>query len=91
MSPPNDGFELDRKVMTLFQQPLPGVVLSDVRVYGYSRMRVARRLVFLQNEGLLCVRTVHDAQGEPFHGQLVSLTDLGLLVLKILSEGAVAH
>lgn len=75
------AYELDQKLLALFERPVPGVKLSEVFIPGYPADQIEGVLRNLIHEGLIETRRAHDADGRKFSGRILSITELGARVL----------
>lgn len=80
-------YRLSLILMRRFRQPIPGVVLGNVRVEGYCVEDVRSCLARLRENGLLQASEIFDANGNKFRGQLVGLTTFGAVVLDCAPQG----
>lgn len=78
---PPPAYELDQKLLALFELPVPGVKLSEVFVPGYPADKIEHVLRNLIHEGLIEARRARDADGRKFSGRILSITELGGRVL----------
>jgi len=74
-------YQLSLALMRRFRTPVPGVVVSQIRIDGFSGEAVQSCFHRLLQGHILCMSSVADAEGSRFRGQLVGLTVLGAVLL----------